>query len=203
MRIVFNSQFFKIYSQVLTGRYPYPEAPREGQICVAMIQKQQPCDVNLLLPNKFEEADYDTVLALESLYSTLPRCWDLDPQRRPSINSLMSQITNPSLGRVTTVSRTGKVSSDGSREGESPPQNSSRKPVDPLRGTQGAELVDVPPEPASKNVSKRKRGTLCPSEDLEDNKDDRRVRARVEEGADGGMQDEDDEEREVSFCGSD
>ncbi|KAG9041839.1 hypothetical protein FS837_011688 [Tulasnella sp. UAMH 9824] len=186
--------------QVLTDCFPYPEASGERQICTAMIHEQSPCDVNLLLPNNFGEADYDAALVLELLCSTLPQCWDFHPQRRPSMRSLISQISDPSSAKVTTASRINDVSSDNSKDGGVPPeapQNSSSKPVDSPGSTQGVGSVDVSSEPESKNMSKRKRGTLRASGDPEDNEDDRRVRARLAGGSDGGMQDEDDQEREV------
>ncbi|KIO21815.1 hypothetical protein M407DRAFT_79926, partial [Tulasnella calospora MUT 4182] len=74
---------------VLTGSIPYPNALGQRQLCMAIVHEQPPGDINLLLPSSFEGADSESALALRFFHSVIPRCWDFDPQRRPSISNLL------------------------------------------------------------------------------------------------------------------
>ncbi|KAG8917003.1 hypothetical protein FRC01_002726 [Tulasnella sp. 417] len=83
--------------QVLTGHVPYAEAVGEGPFYLAIAQKKFPGDVTLLLPNDSESVDPNFALTLRFLRSTLPRCWDFDSRKRPSIRTLLLEISSPSL----------------------------------------------------------------------------------------------------------
>ncbi|KIO17629.1 hypothetical protein M407DRAFT_32688 [Tulasnella calospora MUT 4182] len=89
---------------VLTGSIPYANALGQRQLCMAIVQKQLPGDINLLLPSNFEGADSESAHALRFFHSVIPRCWDFKTQRRPSMSALLSQMSNLSSETVDTAS---------------------------------------------------------------------------------------------------
>lgn len=84
---------------------------------MAIVKRRPPGDVTLLLPNKLEGVDSESVLAFRYLQSTLPQCWDFEPQLRPSMRTLFSQISNLSSdsGIVVNWSDEVSVSGEGAR----------------------------------------------------------------------------------------
>lgn len=105
------------YSQVLTGRVPYAEALGEWQLFMAISQQRPPGDAALVLPSNFEGTDSGSALALQFLHSVIPRCWDLDPQKRPTMSTLLSQISNLSFETVNVAGRNEDGSLSGSHDG--------------------------------------------------------------------------------------
>lgn len=61
---------------------------------MAIVQKQPPGDITLLLSNNFQGADPESALALRFLRSAIPKCWDFEPRRRPSMSILLSQMSD-------------------------------------------------------------------------------------------------------------
>ncbi|KAG9023384.1 hypothetical protein FS837_005835 [Tulasnella sp. UAMH 9824] len=102
--------------QVLTGSVPYAEALGEGQLCMAIFQQRPPGNVALVLPSNFEGTDSGSALALQFLHSVIPTCWDFDPQNRPTMSTLLSQISNLSFETVNVVGANTDGSFTGSQE---------------------------------------------------------------------------------------
>ncbi|KAG8916810.1 hypothetical protein FRC01_002860 [Tulasnella sp. 417] len=98
--------------QVLTSHVPYAEAVGEGPFYLAIAQKKFPGDVTLLLPNDSESVDPNSALTLRFLRSTLPRCWDFDSRKRPSIRTLLLEISSPSPPTDMEADEEGGVQSD-------------------------------------------------------------------------------------------
>ncbi|KAG8921590.1 hypothetical protein FRC01_000177 [Tulasnella sp. 417] len=80
--------------QVLTGSIPYAKHPKEPQLCMAMVRNEPPGDIASLLQNNFEGVDAKCALVLRFLHRVVPRCWNFEPQCRPSMSHLLSQISN-------------------------------------------------------------------------------------------------------------
>lgn len=78
----------------MTGIMPYAKALGEGHIIMAIVQEQPPGDISLLLPKNLGVMDSESALALQFLYSAVPQCWDFKPERRPSMFTLLSRISN-------------------------------------------------------------------------------------------------------------
>ncbi|KAG8993054.1 hypothetical protein FRB90_000802 [Tulasnella sp. 427] len=76
--------------EVLTGLVPYAEAPADGLFYLAMVQKKAPGDTTLLLSEYHEGTDNESTVALQFLHSSLPRCWDFNPLKRPSMEIIHS-----------------------------------------------------------------------------------------------------------------
>ncbi|KAG8901763.1 hypothetical protein FRC00_004817 [Tulasnella sp. 408] len=186
-------------SDVLTSKFPYDESPGDVQLCMAMVNKRPPGDVNLLLPNKFEDASPESALTLQFLHSTLPHCWNFEPQLRPCTRVLLFQLSNPSYGGVPPASNE-DIESSASMEGTSFPlasPNPAGVLVDSGECAQGAAGgVAVHSGPGSENLRKRKRAGSSSSGDTGGNDNARRVRTRLEGNPDGTMKGEEEEERE-------
>lgn len=135
-----------INHQVITDLFPYPEAPGEPQIIVAILNKQPPGDVDRLLPRNFEETDPTSASALTFLHSTLPHCWDFQPRRRPSIRTLLLHISEFSSGMVAGADKSEVAISSGSKEEALIPkalQDPPRGSADRGEEFEGAGWVDV------------------------------------------------------------
>lgn len=162
------------------------------------MRNHRPGDVKLLHPNNFEEADEDSTFVLKSLYYRLPKCWALQPDDRPSTDTLLFKIFNLSAWAVSTATRNEDISGNGLKEAytasgatfKSPPGGHHEE------GAQDISSVDASDDPPSENVLKRKRAGSRSSGDTLGDEYDRKVRARVEYGSDGGMRDKEDEEKE-------
>lgn len=91
---------------------------------MAIDRKQPPGDIALLLADNFEGTDPESTLALRFLHSVIPKCWDFEPQRRPSMSTLLSQISNPSSVAMDVAGENegGRIggSSDGGTSVEAP-----------------------------------------------------------------------------------
>lgn len=175
------------------GSVPYTEALGELQLCMAIFEKLLPGDVNLLLLSNFKGADSESALALRFLHSSLPQCWDFEPQRRPSMRTLLSHISHLSDG---TVPATGGNEKAGPNEKKPLPDVSQRLSVGCADNGEGDGSVNLPDGPSSENSLKRKRAGLCTSEHAHDDDESRRVRARLEGSLDGRMRGGEDEERD-------
>lgn len=79
---------------------------------MAIVQGKFPGDITLCLPNDKERVDSDSALALRFLYSTLPQCWEFDPQNRPSICTLLSHLSGLSPQTETGVNGNKDVPAD-------------------------------------------------------------------------------------------
>ncbi|KAG8916809.1 hypothetical protein FRC01_002859 [Tulasnella sp. 417] len=105
---------------VLTGNIPYVKAVGERQLCMAIAQEQPPGDIELLLPSHFVDANSESALALRFLRAVIPRCWDFEPQRRPSMSTLLSQMSNLTSEIVDALSRMEDGGLDGLDTGATP-----------------------------------------------------------------------------------
>lgn len=77
---------------------------------MAIAQGKPPGDISLLLLNNVETVDSDSVLASRFLHSALPPCWNFEPQNRPPISTLLSQISD--LSSQTETENEGVASGD-------------------------------------------------------------------------------------------
>ncbi|KAG9041838.1 hypothetical protein FS837_011687 [Tulasnella sp. UAMH 9824] len=99
---------------VLTGSIPYANSLMDPQLCMSMIRKERPGDIDLILPNNFEGAASDSAFDLWFLHSAIPQCWDFEPRSRPTMCTLHSKIHN-----LSSESDTAAVASDGVGPGAS------------------------------------------------------------------------------------
>lgn len=123
---------------------------------MAIAQGKLPGDITLLLPKDVERVDSESALALRFLYSTLPQCWDFDPQNRPSMCTLLSQISG--LSPQTEIGANGNedVPADDTQARQKLSEISSQK-VDSLSGNEGVasggleeetKLAEPPEDPS-------------------------------------------------------
>ncbi|KAG8974266.1 hypothetical protein FRC05_007690, partial [Tulasnella sp. 425] len=97
--------------QVLTGRIPYAGVTGDVQFYLAINEGEIPGDVALLLPNDAEVVKSESALTLRLLASILPQCWDFDPHNRPSICTLLLQLSDTSPQPGVEASRSKDVAS--------------------------------------------------------------------------------------------
>ncbi|KAG8901760.1 hypothetical protein FRC00_004814 [Tulasnella sp. 408] len=164
-----------------------------------MIRKQPPGDVDLMLPNNFEEVDADSISTLQSLHSILPQCWNFEPERRPRMR-VLSQICKLSTGAESVSIGNEGAGLSGLRRGttlQKALQGSSAACADNNEGAQAADMVDVQAGPTPENLLKRRWGGPYSPENADSGDGDgRRVQARVSASRDGSTGAEVDEERE-------
>ncbi|KAG8955093.1 hypothetical protein FRC04_009550 [Tulasnella sp. 424] len=89
-----------VMKTAVTERIPYAEITGDVQFYLAMDRKELPGDVVLLLPNDAEVRDSESALNLRFLSSTLPQCWEFNPQNRPSICALLSHLCDTSPTQI-------------------------------------------------------------------------------------------------------
>ncbi|KAG8897139.1 hypothetical protein FRC00_004765 [Tulasnella sp. 408] len=187
---------------ILTGTIPYAKYLGERQLCMAIVLKQPPGDIALLLPNSFERVDSESRLALQFLHSVIPSCWDFESQHRPKMCNLLSQMSNLSHETVNAAHQDEDVPSGGSGDGASLPeasQNASRGLADSGESAgQGVGSVDVLDDPAPENLLTREHAGPYSSEDAHDDGDDQQLLARPEgsSGLDGRMRDKEDDDQD-------
>ncbi|KAG8949025.1 hypothetical protein FRC04_009099 [Tulasnella sp. 424] len=73
--------------EILTGLIPYAEAAGDADFWGAIFQRKPPGDITLLPPVNMEGVH---------LEAALTRCWDFNPELRPSIGKFSSRISNVS-----------------------------------------------------------------------------------------------------------
>lgn len=189
---------------MITDIFPYPEALREPQIYVAINNKRPPGDINQLLPGNFEEGGPKSAFVLQYLHRTLPQCWDFEPRRRPTMSTLLSHISDLSSWTVSGACREDDFNLNGSREGTTTfpevSQNSSGRLTSHKEAAQSADWAGKSTSTTSENLLEREEsGYVRPGadvDDVNDAKDDRRVRAEGEGSSDGWVGVEEDTERE-------
>ncbi|KAG9040421.1 hypothetical protein FS837_000673 [Tulasnella sp. UAMH 9824] len=189
---------------VLTNIFPYPDAAGDQQICMAIVMKQSPGDVELLYPNnfRFEEKDPSSALTLQFLHTSLPECWDFEPQDRPTMSTLLLHISNPSAWIDWWASKKKDPSHNDPKEGKMAMKALKAPLGGPFAHAESAQCADwvgVQTSTASEDSLEQKEGSLYSSSDADhgsDDDDDLGVRSGGEDSSDGWVGVEEDEERE-------
>lgn len=81
LRELYAYLHFALLADVLTGKPPYVTLAQEGAVTLAISQGKTPA-----------REDYPELSPTHRLWGVMEQCWDEDPERRPTVEEVQSQV---------------------------------------------------------------------------------------------------------------
>lgn len=93
---------------------PYHDKKNDTGVLLALVGEKKPGSIELLPIGTSDSDNPDCIQALQCIGSNVALCWDFNPQNRPSMFSVLAQLTSSGLDHISKPAKDHSSIQDGS-----------------------------------------------------------------------------------------